>query len=114
MSEQTFDEQHPPTHWHLLLELRVMQKEMGTLNTAITASMETHKSLREDIDALKISTASMETLKSLREDIDALKIRVAQGVIIAVVTAFVLPILITMSNPRIHFQSSPTTSGNEW
>jgi len=93
MSEQTFDEQHPPTHWHLLLELRVMQKEMSTLNTAITASMETHKSLREDIDVLKI--------------------RVAQGVIIAVVTAFVLPILINMSNPRIHFQSSPTTSGNE-
>lgn len=88
MSEQTFDEQHPPTHWHLLLELRVMQKEIGTLNTAITASIETHRSLRADIDALKI--------------------RVAQGVIIAVITAFIVPILIDMSNPRIHFQSSPT------
>jgi hypothetical protein len=70
-----------------------MQKEMSTLNTAITESIETHRSLRADIDALKI--------------------RVAQGVIIAVVTALVLPILINMSNPRIHFQSSPTYSGKE-
>lgn len=90
MSEQPaprFDEQNPPTHWHLLVELRVMQQNLLTVSKTIDSALQTHSALKEDVDALKI--------------------RVAQGVIIAVTVAMVFPIVINMMNPRIHFQSSP-------
>ena len=87
MSEQQFDEHNPPTHWHLLLELRVMAEKLNNVNLAINAALETHNTLKKDIEALKI--------------------RVAQGVILAAALAVVLPLIINMTNPKIHFQTSP-------
>ena len=85
MAEPQFDEQHPPTHWHLLVELRVMQEKLSFVSGAINTALETHSNLKKEVDLLKI--------------------RVAQGVILAVTVAIVLPVVINMMNPRIHFES---------
>ena len=85
MSEPQFDEQHPPTHWHLLVELRVMQEKLSSVSGTINSALEIHTNLKKEVDILKI--------------------RVAQGVILAVTVAIVLPVVINMMNPRIHFES---------
>ena len=85
MAEPPFDEQHPPTHWHLLVELRVMQEKLSSVSGVINSALETHSNLKKEVDLLKI--------------------RVAQGVILAVTVAIVLPVVINMMNPRIHFES---------
>jgi len=85
MSEPQFDEQHPPTHWHLLVELRVMQEKLSSVSGTINSALEIHTNLKKEVDILKI--------------------RVAQGVILAVTVAIVLPVVINMMNPRIYFES---------
>lgn len=95
MSEQPasrFDAQNPPTHWHLLVEIRLMQQNLQNISKTIDSALQTHSALKNDVDALKI--------------------RVAQGVILAVIVAMVFPIIINMMNPRIHFQSFPVTQPN--
>lgn len=94
-------EQHEPaiTHLELLVELRVMQKELSTI--------------KDSID--KVTGGHAQEIKDLKGAIELLKnengrMRVQMGQIFAVsaLLALLLPILINTASPRVQFGSDST------
>ena len=84
----------------LVVAIKVMQRELETMNERIGRVADSHD---EQIKELK------EENKTRDKDIQNLKIRVGQVMAISGLLALILPIIITSINPRVHFDSSPTT-----
>lgn len=80
MSVSEYDAQHPPSHWDLLVELRVMQETMKNFNTILSTSLNTHNDFKKEIDNLKI--------------------RVTQLFTVAAILTFAAPYIINRINPE--------------
>lgn len=98
--------EHPVTHLELLVELRVMQKELSTIRDALDRAFNGSAS---EIKELKLEN------RDLRMALDVVRIRMGQVVAISALLALVLPLLITMTTPRVQFGSHTHTmeQGNE-
>lgn len=76
------------THVHLLVALETMKEVVGQL--------------KKEVQTLNINHD-----KQL-ERLNRAEIRIAQGVILAVVVSFALPLVINAADPRVQFGSHPT------
>lgn len=96
-------EQHEPTtvtHLELLVELRVMQKELSTIKDSIDKVTGGHAQEIKDLKA---------AIDSLKNENGRLRVQMGQVFAVSALLALLLPILITATSPRVQFGSQQTT-----
>jgi hypothetical protein len=83
-------EQHQPdvTHVHLMVAIETMKETVGQLKKEVQTLNNNHEKQLERLTRAEI--------------------RIAQGMIIAVVVSFALPLLINAVDPQLRFGSPPT------
>lgn len=94
MADIQAPEPHQVTHVDLLVELRVMQKELQQIRDALDRVT---NSQAQEIKDLKAE------IKDVRGQHDDLRIRMGQVLAVSALLALVLPIVVTASSPRVQF-----------
>ena len=84
-------EQHPPdvTHVHLMVAIETMKETVGQLKKEVQTLNSNHEKQLERLTRAEI--------------------RIAQGMILAVVVSFALPLLINATDPKLQFGGTQTT-----